>query len=245
MIVSFVCVFFLMSTVIASADISTNGEVTEISENSCTIKEKEKLERIDFIHYAKPEKTEKMSTNTDKCYKLLGIKWKSMPVNYVINPSLFNVSEDFVEYAISTSAETWDDSTQIELLNDTYLVNNSAIPGIQDFVNVLGFVDYPSDNVIAVTNIWYNSREKKIVEFDIRFNTGSSWSWGNASDLNSSLMDIQNIATHEFGHGIGLGDVYRTACRPVTMFGYSLEGDIVKRTLEPADINGLQKMYGV
>jgi len=57
-------------------------------------------------------------------------------------------------------------------------------------------------------------------------------------------MDLQNIATHEIGHGVGLADVYQTACSEVTMYSYSTEGEIIKRTFETPDITGLQKLYG-
>jgi len=56
-------------------------------------------------------------------------------------------------------------------------------------------------------------------------------------------MDLQNIATHEFGHGVGLNDVYQTDCSLVTMYGYSDYGETQKRTLEPPDINGLLTLY--
>jgi predicted Zn-dependent protease len=58
-------------------------------------------------------------------------------------------------------------------------------------------------------------------------------------------MDLQNIATHEFGHAVGLGDIYDTACSSVTMYGYSDYGDTVKRTLETPDITGLRTLYGI
>jgi len=57
-------------------------------------------------------------------------------------------------------------------------------------------------------------------------------------------MDLQNIATHETGHGVGLADVYSSACSEVTMYGYSWYGDIGKRDLAQPDITGLQKLYG-
>ncbi|MDP3026842.1 MAG: matrixin family metalloprotease, partial [Nanoarchaeota archaeon] len=67
--------------------------------------------------------------------------------------------------------------------------------------------------------------------------------WGNASS-NTKVIDLQNIATHELGHGVGLADIYSTACSSVTMYGYSYYGDTEKRTLETPDITGLQTLYG-
>ena len=57
-------------------------------------------------------------------------------------------------------------------------------------------------------------------------------------------MDLQNIATHEIGHGLGLEDLYNVVCDQETMYGYSSKGEIKKRTLEQGDITGLQIMYG-
>ena len=68
--------------------------------------------------------------------------------------------------------------------------------------------------------------------------------WGDA-DVNPSVMYAKNILTHELGHAVGMDDIYSDACSDVTMFGYSFEGDVAKRTLESPDITGLQSMYGI
>ena len=68
--------------------------------------------------------------------------------------------------------------------------------------------------------------------------------WGDA-DVDYSVMDLQNIATHELGHGVGLADIYTSSCSAVTMYGYSNNGETEKRTLELPDITGLQKIYGI
>lgn len=204
------------------------------------------LERIDFIHYKKSyAKPEGAGSKTPSCYKFLsGAKprWKSFPVNYVINPSNpQSLSEGFVTSTISTSAETWDTATSSELFNNTYSINYTASFGVQNYQNALVFGNYPTSGVIAVTSIWWNPATKAIVEFDILFDT--DFAWGDA-DLDSTKMDLQNIATHEIGHGVGLGDIYDTVCGEVTMYGYSTEGETKKRSLETPDITGLQKLYG-
>lgn len=226
----------------ASMIIPANDKAKENSkapENSPVIDEKWELERIDFIHYAKPENPGK-PPKTENCYKLLGVKWKSLPVSYVINPSNpEGLEKSFVMSAVSTSAETWDSATASELFNDAYTIDYTATYGVQNFVNAIDFGDYPDDRVIAVTSVWYTPKGKKIVEFDIRFNTRFSW-----GDAGADKMDLQNIATHELGHGVGLDDIYSDTCSAVTMYGYSSNGETQKRTLEQPDITGLQKMYG-
>lgn len=203
------------------------------------------LERIDFIHYKKGyAKPEGIGLKQPSCYKFLSgskPRWKSFPVNYVINPSNpQSLSESFVTSAISTSAETWDASTSVELFNDVYSIDSTAVFGVQNYQNALAFGNYPSSGVIAVTSIWWNPTTKAIVEFDILFDT--DFAWGNA-DVDSSKMDLQNIAVHEIGHGVGLGDIYDSVCGEVTMYGYSTEGETKKRSLETPDITGLQKLY--
>lgn len=214
-------------------------------EHSPVIGENGDLERVDFIHYAKSVSPAKAPATI--CYKLLGVKWTTLPVSYVINPTSSGLDEGFVTTAVSTSAETWDLATSKELFADTYDIDYTAKYGVQNFENAIAFGDYPQDGVIAVTSIWYTRVGKRIVEFDILFDT--DFTWGDADPNNdgiadNSMMDLQNIATHELGHGAGLADIYTSTCTAVTMYGYSNYGDITKRDLAPPDITGLQKMYG-
>lgn len=219
-------------------------ENAKAPENSPVIDETEsggwELDRVDFIHYAKPINPGKPPATTT-CYKLMGVKWSQLPVNYVINPANPDgLSEEFVTSAITTSAETWDVATSSELFNDNYTVSYGAEYGIQNFENAVVFGDYPNDGVIAVTSVWYTRRGKQIVEFDMLFNT--RFDWGDAT-TNPAVMDLQNIAVHELGHTVGLNDIYSSSCSAVTMYGYSDYGEIQKRTLEQPDIEGLQKIY--
>ena len=72
------------------------------------------------------------------------------------------------------------------------------------------------------------------------FNTNFNW----GVSANAALMDVQNIATHELGHGFGLSDLYQAKWSQQTMYGYSREGDIAKRDLASGDIAGIKALYG-
>jgi len=207
------------------------------------------LERVDFIHYVKPDnpgsgKPDKPGKpdKGDSCFKLMGVKWKSLPVSYVINPTNNDgLSENFVAQTISSSAETWDNATTAELLNDSYSIDYSQEYGDQNYVNAIDFGPLAS-GTIGITSVWYTPRGKQIVEFDIRLN--DSYVWGDAL-ISSSTMDLANIMTHELGHAVGMDDIYSGTCTEVTMYGYSDNGETKKRDLEPADIEGIQSMYGI
>jgi len=227
--------------------LALSGVAVAISNQGAEKSKAPDLEKIEFIHYkkdfAKPEAAK--APKPPSCYKFLTgskVKWPST-VSYVINPVNPRqiLDETFVTSAVSTSAESWDNVTSKELMNDTYAIDYTATYGAQDYENVITFGNYPTEGVIAVTTVWYNPATKAIVEFDVMFDT--DWTWGDAtSDV--TKMDLQNIATHELGHGVGLADVYETACNAVTMYGYSDYGETQKRTLEIPDVTGLRTLYG-
>jgi hypothetical protein len=197
--------------------------------------------RIDFVHYAKPTGPAK-PPKTTTCYKLMGVKWASLPVVYSVNPATQEPLDDaFVLTAIATAAETWDDATGKELFTTSGQPDNSAVYGLLDGKNSIAFGGYKDQNVIAVTTVWYYRTTGQIIESDMLFN--EYWTWGEAASVGSQ-MDIQNIATHEFGHVVGLADLYTDSCKEVTMYGYSTLDEVKKQTLEPSDITGLQKIYG-
>jgi len=215
-------------------------ERLEDLENSPIITQQGIFEKATFVHYAKSQNPKPAKAAT--CYKLMGVKWGTLPVNYAINPSNpQGLEEGFVTSAISTSAEMWDAATSKELFNDAYGVDYTVQYGVQDFKDAIAFGDYPNSGVIAVTSVWYNRFTRRIVEFDMLFNT--DFAWGDAT-VDPAKMDLQNIATHELGHSVGLSDIYSSACSAVTMYGYSNYGETQKRSLEQPDITGLQKIYG-
>jgi len=202
------------------------------------------LEKIEFIHYKKDfAKPAGKPAKQPSCYKFFPakVRWVSFPVSYVINPqNPQNLTQEFIGSAVSTSAETWDAATVRDLMNDNYTFDSSIAYGVQNFENAITFGNYPTAGVIAVTTVWYNPATKAIVEFDMMFDT--DWMWGDAT-VNLGAMDLQNIATHELGHGVGLSDVYETNCSLVTMYGYSDYGETQKRDLAAPDIKGLQTLY--
>lgn len=182
-------------------------------------------------------------------YSLLGkgVKWKKQSVDYVINPiNTNNLSEEFVANAVYNAMQEWDDHTNSTLFGNQIIDynanwNNSA----PDYKNEISFGDYSDPNVIAITIIWGRFggpvENREITEYDILFNT--KYVWGDGIS-NSNVMDLQNIATHEIGHGIGLGDLYTVAGSEETMYGYSTYGETKKRDLNTGDLQGLHALYG-
>ena len=209
------------------------------------------LTKVSFIHYKKMFAKPSGVGNDGKisCYGFLGkgVYWKNnLPRTLYVNTESFaGLDSNFVLTTIGNSAETWDSQVNTDLFSSTtpdVTANwdNETPDGRSEIIKA----SYPNSGVIAVTNVWgyfggpINTRE--IIDFDILFNSG--FDWGNAVS-DGSKMDLANIAVHELGHGWGLGDIYQSGCSLVTMYGYSIEGETSKRTLEQSDITGIRKLY--
>ena len=246
LIVLLVLALFLVQPVLG-AKVEVASEAKDKEKGPIIVDEGFGVKKAIFIHYAKKDRSETapLESTATTCYAFLSAtepRWDSL-VSYVINPkNRQGLAQEFTGSAISTSAETWDDSTRIELFNNEYSFDSRARFGKRDGKNVLAFGNYGRRGVIAVTYVWYTTVPlPRILEFDILFDT--DFQWGDATET-PSRMDLQNIATHEIGHGIGLADLYSTDCDDVTMYGYSTEGETEKRDLEPPDILGLRSLYG-
>jgi hypothetical protein len=215
-------------------------------EISTVVTMKGNLVRVEYIHYAKHISAVRTLKPTQG-YKLMGVKWL-VQEGFVINsgsiPAYLNKNDTLDDIIVST--ETWDAMTTCSLTTKADLfgangITSTATYGNYDYVNVIDFGPLDYANAIAVTSIWYDRSTKSILEYDMRFNTAFQWSTSGAA----SKMDVQNIATHELGHAVGLSDLYNSTFSAMTMYGYADYGETNKQTLEPPDIAGLQKMYGI
>jgi hypothetical protein len=171
-----------------------------------------------------------------------------MPVvNYKINPANDEgLSEIDVITKVEASFKEWMNKNIKDTKYITFVdkgqtsVETSANPN-RDYINTVSFEPlssvYPS--AIAVTFYWYSRSTKELVETDTVFN--SDFSWAVSNDSNS--YDLQNIATHEFGHWLVLSDLYSPRDWALTMYGYGGLGETIKSTLGKGDISGINKIY--
>ncbi len=208
-------------------------------------------DKVIFIHYkngaVKPAAPGKGGGKPNYTFLAKGAKWKAFPVDYVINTANEDgLSDSFVTSAVFAGAEEWDVHTGTELFGSYAVDSTGTWDGdVPDGRNEVVFGSYPQQGVIAVTVVWgyfggpVGTRE--ITEMDILFN--NYYSWGDAT-VDPLKMDLQNIATHEIGHGAGLGDLYTLSAAEETMYGYSTEGETKKRDLNTGDTAGIQALYG-
>lgn len=98
-------------------------------------------------------------------------------------------------------------------------------------------------STIAVTYTWRWSDGS--IESDTVFNSRLPWfvagSEGDGCVETQAKYDVQNIATHEFGHTYGLD--HASSDRFETMYPYGYTGETLKRSPENGDLAGMSAIY--
>ncbi len=162
-------------------------------------------------------------------------KWFVRSVPFSVNPSYGPADAG---RSIWLAMTTWNnvDCSDFEFTGATTTTTRCAV---RDYENVCSFCYLGGDGTIGQTTTWCVPSTGQILEADIDLNTYYYWSTTGAS----GKMDVQNIATHELGHAIGLCDLYRSSDSEKTMYGYSVAGETKKRSLDADDIAGLCYLY--
>jgi hypothetical protein len=187
------------------------------------------------------------------------LRWddSSLPVPFVINSAGTPDIGDNGDYsggefaAIRSSFQTWEDVPTSYLCFSDYGIISRTITYV-DEINLLVWreSEWPySQEVIALASIWYDPETGEILDTDIEFN-GDNFDWAIIPDEpyscpDEDLMDVQNIATHEIGHVLGLDDLYdKENDIDKTMYGWTATiCETGKRTLETDDEDGVSAHY--
>jgi hypothetical protein len=157
--------------------------------------------------------------------------------------------------AIEASFDAWFEVSGIDL--SFVAKGNSATSQSRDGRNVLSFVSEnwtslsfrPPTNALAVTLSSFNTQSGDIVDADIYFNA-DYFEWGNVeSEEDMDFVDVQNIATHEIGHMIGIDhssvNYFETdnELAEATMFYASGSGETSRREPKADDIRAVRALY--
>ena len=97
-----------------------------------------------------------------------------------------------------------------------------------------------------MTYIW--TEDGRLADADTIFNKRYSWTSTDYDGHNDcggtrKSFDLRNIATHEFGHWTGLGDLYNQESRDLTMYGFASRGELKKTTLGLGDITAIRGLW--
>ncbi|MEM0475834.1 MAG: matrixin family metalloprotease [Candidatus Norongarragalinales archaeon] len=212
----------------------------------------EAVEGFAFVHhsenYAKGGNGGGRGGGASSCYAFLakGAKWKALEP-YIVNPwNTKGLSESFVMSNLAFSIGKWEAAAGIDLLGDGNATNETLEVDFDepDGLNEAYFGDVAQNGAIAITVVWGvfggSVGNRKLIEWDMVFDQ-VDFDWSASGEPNK--MDFENIATHELGHGVGLNDLYDNKCSEQTMYGYAVEGETKKRSLESGDAAGVKALY--
>ncbi len=199
------------------------------------------------------------SSCPEDCPELgLPLAWPSPNLTYGFNVNEFpGLTDAELRRMIAASIGTWE---KVQCDGQAVGIDSSAIAGTTT-LTVGPESDEPNENVIvhfdtqqwnaqdlpsqafAITAVWFNSRNGDILGADMMFN-GRMDEFGECSDsgctASEAHTDLRNVATHEFGHFLGLS---HSAVEGSTMWCDADAGETSKRSLAPDDIAGLCAIY--
>ena len=166
-------------------------------------------------------------------------RWTTVPVTFFVNPANLDVTPAAALTALQWGMDQWTNAGSAFSFEYGGPASDTAIT--LDGRNVVFFRNDSSGSAIATTYSWWDGDEN-LVDSDIvfwdapfTFFTGVS---GCGGGVNGAY--IEDIATHEFGHALGLG---HTNVSGATMFpSYNLCSQQF-RTLAQDDLNGVRALY--
>ena len=175
-------------------------------------KNKDEVKLKILVRHTKPANqptTCSLTTNDQVTnYLLAGWQMPTGGMTYKINYSNkpVNLTNSQVQGAIQSSFATWNKADSKEIFN--YTGSTLVRAGRYDGINSINWQRL-SSSTIAVTYLWYYTRSGLLVETDTIFNQNLKWSstlYNGTNDCGGvpGTFDLQNIATHEFGHWVGL-----------------------------------------
>jgi len=171
--------------------------------------------------------------------------WGSPTVGYVIHedgdPTITDGTDDT---AVRLAFEAWQQvpSSSIAFQEDqgsrarTDWRSDDIHLVIWDETNESGFFGAPS-GLVAITPVDFDPSSGLILDADIIFNAKNH---DFSTDLASGTFDVQNVATHEVGHFIGLD---HSAVVGSTMNPFANQNDTRLRSLELDDLAAAQSIY--
>lgn len=171
-----------------------------------------------------------------RAYSLLGYTWPQSSMLYYVNPANLDQPVSAIEPAIRIGADAWrlqsGASFQFAFAGLTAQTTNT-----NDGINVVMFRNASSGSALATAYSW--SSGGRIIDADIVFwDAGFQFVTGTSGC--SGGFYIEDVATHEFGHALGLG---HSTVAAATMYPSISTCSQQSRVLDADDIAAVRALY--
>lgn len=166
------------------------------------------------------------------------LNWSSSTISWRLNTAgSDNVADGSHEAAIQAAFDEWQNVSGSAIRFSRGSDTSSKSAGTSSHViffdesNGSGF--FPAGSgIVAITPISYDTGNGRILDADIIFN-GRDWNF--STDGTPGTYDIQDIATHEIGHFVGLD---HSPVLSGTMWPYVSQGQTLHRSLTGDEHSG-------
>jgi hypothetical protein len=171
-----------------------------------------------------------------QAYTLLGYIWQQGSMTYYLNPTNMDLATSAIEPAIRAGADAWrlQSGASFSFLFAGFSAQET---NTNDGINLVMFRNASSGSALATTYTWYSGT--RLLDADIVFwDAGFQFYTGTTGC--SGGFYIEDVATHEFGHALGLG---HSAVGSATMYPSISTCSQGSRLLDADDIAAVLSLY--
>jgi hypothetical protein len=171
-----------------------------------------------------------------RAFTVLGYVWSPATMPYYINPTNLDVSPAAAEAAVRAAADAWPAQSGASFAF-SFAGLTSQTTNTNDGINVVMFRNAANASALATTYSWFSG--SRIVDADIVFWDGG-FQFTTGTSCTGNAFFIEDVATHEFGHALGLG---HSATPAATMYPSVSACSQQNRSLDADDITAVLSLY--
>lgn len=164
-------------------------------------------------------------------------KWGTTPVPIYINPQNSDMTADAAEAAVLWSINEWNTKSGTTF-RWQYNGRTTQTSTGNDGRNMVVFRNSTSGGALATTYSWWSGSSR--IDADVIIWDGAYKFYAGASGCSGSGAYVEDIATHELGHALGLGHSSVSDASMLSGYRYCSQD---QRTLAADDIAGAQALY--
>jgi hypothetical protein len=173
------------------------------------------------------------------------IKWRPLPAS--ISYKMYQTEPNSAcSTLLKNACKAWEDEGRSNV-DFNYAGETSTNTVDDDGLNVVMFprvcnIYAASETTwLAGTYWWYNTSTYALIEFDIC--VAQKFHWCYTDSPQGDTYDFLSTLTHEFGHTLGINDLYKYYDDAKTMYGYGYPAITKQRSLEQDDKDAVAYLY--